>query len=264
MTDVERLYERATAELFELRPLWHVGHGQALFVGPLNRNAPHAHSASVFLIGLYGKFRLRIEGGEWMTCRAAAIPAGVAYEFDIGGEPLGVMYLEPNLAGVEALIPLVRNAHEVNGAVVGGSGEMSLIRELYEDISSRQWIVPALDDLLGFSTLRARKQIDARISCVVEGMCQSYNNPMPAAEIASSVGLSASRFQHLFTQEVGVPFRRYRTWHRLRAAIGEIVSGSNFTQAAMAAGFYDQAHFSHDFRRAFGAPASPSLTKVRR
>jgi AraC-like DNA-binding protein len=67
----------------------------------------------------------------------------------------------------------------------------------------------------------------------------------------------------VFAEHVGVPFRRYRAWHRLRAAIREIVEGSNFTTAAHAAGFADQAHFAHDFRRTFGAPASRSLGRVR-
>ncbi|WP_245425620.1 hypothetical protein [Phyllobacterium brassicacearum] len=35
---------------------------------------------------------------------------------------------------------------------------------------------------------------------------------------------------------MGVPFRRYRAWNRMRAAISEIVNGSNFTTAAHAAG----------------------------
>jgi AraC-like DNA-binding protein len=49
----------------------------------------------------------------------------------------------------------------------------------------------------------------------------------------------------------------------MRAAIREIVNGSSFTRAAHAAGFADQAHFAHDFRRTFGAPASRSLTNLR-
>jgi AraC-like DNA-binding protein len=61
-----------------------------------------------------------------------------------------------------------------------------------------------------------------------------------------------------------VPFRRFRVWLRLRRAIGEIIGGSTFTDAAYAAGFADQAHFSRAFRQAFGASASPSLRKVRR
>jgi AraC-like DNA-binding protein len=99
---------------------------------------------------------------------------------------------------------------------------------------------------------------------VVNLMYGRYGELTSVAELAASAGLSASRFQHLFTSEVGVPFRRYRAWHRMRAAIREIVSGSTFTRAAHAAGFSDQAHFAHDFRRTFGAPASRSLSRVRR
>jgi AraC-like DNA-binding protein len=82
---------------------------------------------------------------------------------------------------------------------------------------------------------------------------------LSAAAAASTVGLSPSRFQHLFTQEVGVPFRRYRGWQRLRAAIREAAHGTSLTAAAHAAGFADQAHFSRAFRLAFGAPPSRGL-----
>jgi AraC-like DNA-binding protein len=76
---------------------------------------------------------------------------------------------------------------------------------------------------------------------------------------AASAGLSASRFQHLFTREVGVPFRRYRGWQRLRGAIRAAASGLSLTDAAYAAGFADQAHFSRTFRATFGAPPSRGL-----
>src|SRR5690606_19857179 len=102
----------------QLKPLWHVGQGKALFAGPLNRNALHAHSVPVLLAGLYGPFALRVgAAGAWMRCRTAAIPAGVPYEFDMSGEPLGVLYLEPELAGVDALGALLRDAEEENGAL---------------------------------------------------------------------------------------------------------------------------------------------------
>lgn len=264
MANQKRLYERAATEACELKPLWHVDMGKALFAGPLNRNLLHAHSASVFLARLYGPFGLRIEGGDWLTCRTAVIPAGVAYEFDMGGDPLCVFYLEPNIVGADALAPLVHNTKEVNGALIGSAGEVSMMRELYEDQASRQWIGPALKDLVDFSKQRAPREIDPRVSRIVDDMYEHCNMLTPVTELAGSVKLSASRFQHLFTREVGVPFRRYRSWHRLRAAIREVVNGSNFTQAAHAAGFADQPHFARDFRRTFGAPASASLTRVRR
>jgi AraC-like DNA-binding protein len=151
----------------------------------------------------------------------------------------------------------------VDGALVGTTGEVKLLRDLYEDPAGTQWARPALTDLLGHARRRAVSEIDPRLARVVERLSARHDDLIPVAELAGSAGLSASRFQHLFTREVGVPFRRYRAWHRMRVAIREIVSGSNFTRAAHAAGFFDQAHFAHDFRRTFGAPATRSLSRVR-
>jgi AraC-like DNA-binding protein len=261
--DDHRLYERVTRDAGELDALWHVDEGRTFFAGPLDYNASHQHGAPVYLAGLYGSFGLRVEGGRWLSCRTAVIPAGVRHELDVGGNPLAVFYIEPDVAGVDALTPLVRNALEVDGALVGRTGEVSLLRTLYEDRTSTQWTGAALTDLLGFATRRAARQIDPRVSRVVAGLYARSGDLRPVAQVAGAVGLSASRFQHLFTQQVGVPFRRYRAWHRMRSAIREIVNGSTFTRAAHAVGFSDQAHFAHDFRRTFGAPASRSLSRVR-
>ncbi len=261
--DDKRLYERATTDCGELDALWHVDEGRTFFAGPLDYNASHQHGAPVYLAGLYGSFGLRMEGGAWLSCRTAVIPAGVRHELHLGGNPLAVFYVEPHLAGTDALTPLVRNSREVDGTLVGNTGEVSLLRTLYEDRAGTRWAGLALSDLLGFAKRRATRQIDPRVSRVVENLYARHQDLTLVAPLAGSAGLSASRFQHLFTQEVGVPFRRYRAWQRMRAAIREIVSGSNFTTAAHAAGFSDQAHFAHDFRRTFGAPASRSLSRVR-
>lgn len=259
----KRLYERAAAATGALDPLWHIDEARAVFAGPLTYNAAHQHSIPVYVAGLYAPFGLRISGENWLTCRAAVLPAGVSYELDVGGNPLAVFYLEPSIAGVDALTPLVRNTREVQGALIGTAGETSLLRDLYEDGSGTRWARSALDDLLGYSTQRAARTLDPRVSRVVRSMHRSHDELTPVAQVARSVGLSSSRFQHVFAQEVGVPYRRYRAWHRLRAAIREIVNGSSFTEAAHAAGFADQAHFAHNFRRTFGAPASRSLLRVR-
>ena len=253
MTGPSRLNERA-APSGARAALWHVDNGWALFAGPLHHNDSHAHSAAVHLAGLYGTFRLRIAGGGWLSCRSAVIRAGTPYEFDVGGDPLGVFYLEPNVAGADALAPLVTGAREYGGALVGGA-DASWLRAAYEQRSD---IGASVSDVLDFGKRKARNRIDVRIARAVSAMARST----VAASVtiaAHAAGLSASRFQHLFTREVGVPFRRYRVWHRLRAAIREASQGSNLTTAAHAAGFADQAHFTREFRRTFGAPPSRGL-----
>lgn len=247
-----------------LLPIWHLDAGRSLFIGPLGHNAPHAHSVPVYLAGVYGRFRLRLAGGAWLSCRTAALPAGLSYEFDMRGQPLAVLYLEPSEAGAGALTALVSRGREQDGALIGDAAAPSSIRELYEARDGARWAGPALDDLLAFAKPRQRRMLDPRIARAVTSLASNAEGAVQVADAARAAGLSPSRFQHLFAHEVGVPFRRFRIWQRLRGAIGEIVAGSRFTDAAHRAGFFDQAHFARAFRQAFGAPASPSLRKVRR
>ena len=257
------LYERAAGRAEAPRSLWYVGPGISAFAGPLQHNVGHQHSVPVLLAGLSDSFRLRICDEPWLRCRIAVVPAGVTYAFDMAGDPLAVVYLEPSVAGVAALTPLVRGGREVGGALVGTGRETYGLRALFEDQDSATWAGEALADLIRFSSPRARRDIDPRIARVVRQLQINDGAQVAVADAAASVELSASRFQHLFAADVGVPYRRYRAWQRMLAAIREIVAGANFTAAAHAAGFADQAHFAHDFRRMFGASASPSMVNVR-
>lgn len=262
------MYERAAKSDFDpsapLLPLWHLDSRHALFIGPLGHNAAHAHSVPVYLAGVYAPFRLRIGDGTWLACRTAVVPAGVAYEFDVAGQPLAVLYLEPSVAGVGSLAALLGPSREVAGALASDDEGVSLMHELYEARDGALWASAAVDDLLSFAKPRDQRALDPRIRRAVASLASDREEPAQVADAAREVGLSPSRFQHLFAEEIGVPFRRFRVWQRLRRAIGEIAAGSSFTEAAHAAGFFDQAHFARAFRQTFGAPASPSLRRVRR
>jgi AraC-like DNA-binding protein len=268
MVDATRLYEPAAGGADMPDALWHLDSVRTLFAGPLRYNASHQHGAPVFLAGLYEPFGLRVQDGEWLTCRTAVIPAGVRHELDVGGRPIAVLYIEPSYDGADALAPLVGTAREANGALVGSSGggssgEIRTLRALFEDRSALSWTGDALTDVLGFARKAARRALDPRVARAVAVMSRFREEPGTVTAAAAAAGLSVSRLRYVCKESVGVPLRRYRAWLRMRAAIGEIVVGRNFTEAAHAAGFYDQAHFGHDFRRTFGAPASVSLSRVR-
>jgi len=263
MSQSPRLYKRAvTAEQFDA--LWDIRDGRTFFSGPLYRCANHQHGAPVFLAGLYGKFRLRLSGGDWQWCRTAVIPAGVVHELDVGGEPITVLYIEPTVSGVDAFLPLINNSRAEHGALLGNGGEIAFMRDLYEDRYKVGWSADALQELLDHCAQRTPLSvIDPRVQGIVEKL-QAHDDCCPMTDLAALVGLSPSRFQHLFTRQVGVPFRRYRAWNRMREALTHIVCGDNFTTAAYAAGFSDSAHFCHDFRKTFGAPPSVSLRHLAR
>ncbi|MES1927331.1 helix-turn-helix domain-containing protein [Salinisphaera sp. T31B1] len=243
--------------------LWHLDIGRMLFVAPLWHNRVHQHGAPIFLAGIHDRFDLRVAGGGWQSCRTAVIPAGAAHELNVHGNPIAGLYIEPSIEGVQALFPLMHHPREVDGVLTSSAGEYAILRELWEGRIGMASVGLLLDDVLNFACPRACVRMDRRIAASVSTLSSGQGEPIALARLAADAGLSGSRFQHLFSRQVGVPFRRYRAWARMRIAIDKIVAGSSFTTAAYAAGFSDQSHFNHDFRRTFGAPPSVSLARLR-
>jgi AraC-like DNA-binding protein len=255
-----RLYERAVADTSAA--VLHAGESSSFWAGTAQRLDAHQGGAAVLLAGLYGKFRLRLQGQDWTLCRAAFIPAGVWHELDFFGEPFAAVYAEPSQGGHAALVPLLRCPMPLQSVLTGETDAIALLRDVYEDSRSETWVGQAIDDLLGF----ARRGVpaepwDGRLARVIDLIANEDANLWTAQKLAQSIGLSASRFQHVFTQQAGVPFRRYRAWSRLRRAWLGIAKGATITQAAHAAGFFDSAHLAREYRRTFGAVPSNGLRR---
>ena len=78
------------------------------------------------------------------------------------------------------------------------------------------------------------------------------------ADAAHAASISPSRLTHLFSAQVGIPFRRFVLWLRLARAAEQVWSGTPLTEAAIAAGFSDMAHLSRACRSTFGV--TPTTT----
>ncbi|WP_199610192.1 helix-turn-helix domain-containing protein [Flocculibacter collagenilyticus] len=104
---------------------------------------------------------------------------------------------------------------------------------------------------------RIQKLMQKLNLCLV-GECQKPAN-WRAANVASELCLSESRFLHLFRQQVGIAWRPYLRWRRLFCASNAIAHGASATEAAHSAGFSDGAHLSRTFRSMFGL----SITQIK-
>jgi transcriptional regulator GlxA family with amidase domain len=93
---------------------------------------------------------------------------------------------------------------------------------------------------------------DARVQAVIERVKADPGSPAPALRCASDICLSESRFLHLFSQEAGVPFRRFKTWKRARAFLSYVTQDMTLTDVALDAGYPDATHFSHSIRQVYG------------
>ena len=258
----EGLYERAEPE--RLAPLLHMDGGFSLWAGATGFLADHQGSAPVLLVALYGSFRLRLSG-QWMTCPAAVIPPGIGHELDFNGEPFVALYVESDHGGLDALRPLIRGGREAGGVLTGIATDTALLRSLYEDQRSESWVGTTLAEMLALSRRSVGTPlVDPRIRSVLAALRASPEKLTSVEQVASGVGMSSSRLQHVFTREVGVPFRRYRAWSRLRVAWRQIIEGAAITDAAHSAGFFDSAHLAHEYQRTFGTFASARRRRLAR
>jgi AraC-like DNA-binding protein len=102
--------------------------------------------------------------------------------------------------------------------------------------------------------------LDIRIKAVMHHIDATLSQGVvPLEESARIAGLSPDRFRHLFAEEMGLAYRRYVLWRRLRLAAAELLAGRGATTAAHAAGFADAAHFARTLKSTFGVTAGQSL-----
>lgn len=246
------------------RPLWHVGAGITLFAGRLDYHEPHSHAVPLLLAGLYEPFLIRIEGGDWHKSNSAVIPPAVAYELHGGGMPIAVCYLEPHYGDAAWLQGLIDKGDVVGSAVFGRFEGQPLLRHLFENPKANCMAGDIVEEIFSSKVNEDSKGIDPRV-CRVITLDKSWaDEPISLRSAAQIAGVSPSRFQHLFRQNLGISYSRYCGWQRLRLAIGEVTEGSNLTGAAHAAGYFDQSHFSRQFYKSFGAAPSKTLSNIRR
>jgi AraC family transcriptional regulator, arabinose operon regulatory protein len=97
--------------------------------------------------------------------------------------------------------------------------------------------------------------MDRRVQSVIDYMSEDLRRPLHPEEVAHSVGLSASRMQHLFKADTNMTAVQYLKLLRLQMARQLIESTFLSTKEIMQrVGIRDESHFVRDFRKTYGLP----------
>lgn len=225
--------------------------GLILYVGPGAAADEHAHNAVQLVWCLDGTFTVTIDGKR-REQSAVLIPAHATHELDASGRLIALLLVESHGARGVAL---AATAQAYAGREIGGELEGSAFpREDQQAHDVAAWCDTVLE-AIGVTARRGAISSVARR--VIEFIEQHLDGVPRVSDVAVKLGLSATRITHLFSSEVGMPFRRFVLWTRIKRAAAEHRSGGDLTTAAIAAGFSDAAHFSRTFRSMFGL--SPSL-----
>lgn len=105
---------------------------------------------------------------------------------------------------------------------------------------------------------------DARVALVIESIRRSCARPPSLADLSSLAGISVSRLQHLFKEEMRMSIREYVSEIRLTMAV-EMVAGTKerIRQICFSVGFADVSNFNHAFKRRFGVSPREYRTRTR-
>ncbi len=231
---------------------------RAFYVGPSLRLSPHRNAVAVLAIGVDRSFGVasdpEMPGSDYRNCRTALIRPNTLHHFDIKSGRMAFLYVDARSRDLEHLQALA--AERAPNAAFDLSIENDLI-----DLTARlsdgkiEWkeARPQLGDYLGAGM---SVRIDHRTERLVERVHAEPSSRTSLSRMARQLGLSESRLMHIFKRDIGIPFRRYRLWVSMGAALRMIREGASLTDAALGAGFSSSAHFSASFREMFGIEPS--------
>lgn len=249
-------------KLYPAHSQLYLGAGRALYCGPIQHLETHVYGADVLHVGIYRPFRIRLADGEWRSASCAIVPAGISHALDLAGGVHGKLFVERDGADRPGLCR--RFAHpEAEPRLFDDPEAIECFRRIHEEDPGRAAVDEHLSRLLACQE-RQPWTPDARIGRVVEWIGREPDRNFSQEELAARIGLSPSRFLHLFRQQTGLPYRRFRQWKRMMSAFALLHTTDNLTRAALDAGYADATHFSHSFRATFGVNPAPVFRKLGR
>jgi AraC family transcriptional regulator len=237
----------------------------ALYLGtPLQTTTHVAHAYKIY-IAIHGRFDLLLDRSRrWTSLHAVVIAPDRPHKIVGDTAIVALVYLVPETpAGhrisryysrLDAFVP---PQHFVADLIprLQKIWEQSCCHEEASQVSS-----DICSDVL--PTPRINVSFDRRVVSAIEYLEEQLGRRVTIAELASAVALSPSRFEHLFSEQVGIPVSRYLLWARLRKALGMIPLGKPLTEVAYRVGFADSAHLSRTFRRMLGIAPSTILKSI--
>jgi len=220
------------------------------YVGPGGCSARHSHHAVQLAVSFGAPFELTMDDRR-VVARAVLIPSGEPHAFRIDGERIFYALVEPHGASGAAL---AQCAQELRG--VDLAEQISVGTEPAGDQVSLEAYA---DELIGSLTPGSAccPALSPYVVAALEYLDGALQGRPRLEEAAHAAQISPSRLSHLFSEQVGIPFRRFVVWLRLRRAAEHAWSSETLTEAAVAAGFSDMAHVSRVCRSMFGV--SPSV-----
>ncbi|WP_395011385.1 helix-turn-helix transcriptional regulator [Undibacterium sp.] len=229
--------------------------GFAFFIGQSGDNQSHAHWVHQCIVRLDQPYTL-FSAGVSFQGDVIFVPAGVEHRL-IAPRHLS-LFFDPTTSLATALCEHLEDPRLVQALP---QKIADFFRNLFTPENSSQNLHQHCQDY--FKRHRMAAKPDPRLPIILQSIRQEISaDYAKRSELAQQIALSESRFSHWFREQTGMPLRSYRKWLRLIVALEAILDGCSTVDAAHAAGFSDQAHFSRTFLAMFGVTPHSLLSHL--
>lgn len=233
---------------------------RVIYAGLLGEPSPRTLGSLTLYVAPEAPFAIRTDGGEWQRAYFAVVPPNQQHEIRSEGRYIWLMLVEPESVNVaEALRTLPRL---VPSRTADYLRLQTAFQSWLEDVDAVGTSTRSIDEHFLGRALEAH-MLDPRLRRVVDSIRMHPYERFLAADSANDVGLSFSRFVHLFKEQIGMSFRAFCAWKRARALLPHVSTRGNLTDLALRIGYPDSTHFSHSIRRIYGLRPRDILTGSR-
>lgn len=241
--------------------------GYFLYLGRVADNTPHSHHAVQVIFNRRGQFRLGLDD-RVIECGGVVINSDVPHQL-LSSDPSQVHLLIDHETAM---------ARAIKQAQLGNAKIKILDNDLLASLQAcLDFPDPAPESCAGARAVFGKivaalagspeeqpLEIEPRIRKTLQLLQRDYlSQTLVTADLARDVCLSQGRLMHLFTEQIGIPVRRYVLWMRAMSAFQFALAGEPLTEAAHRAGFADSAHLSRTFRSLYGITLSSILKNSR-
>jgi AraC-like DNA-binding protein len=231
--------------------------GRLIYTGQVGLAHRHRHAAVQLVLATDEPVRLRDESGAEWQARAAVIPSGAEHEMAGGSAGLLAWLDADGLLGQALTARVRRTGLPVDSVAAWATAAQPLLDNGIPIDGTPSGVIDQVLSTLADAGTPDEVPLHPALGQAVAVLPTMLDHSVHLGQLAAAVGISASRLGHLFSDELGLPFRAYVRWARLQRAIDHARQGSTLTDAAHAAGFADSAHLTRVCHEMFGL--APSL-----
>lgn len=202
-----------------------IGDGYAVYRGPVAGGPIHRHGAFQIVVAGSGELAMVDLDGNRHQCVALVVSPMAPHRI-LAAPDLATYFIEPHCLFADRL----RQRYGVGIVAAPELGDLC-------------------EDDVAAACHRPSEELDPRL---VTALAMLAEGSIPMPELAAATGISAQRLRALARRELGMPLTRWRVWSRLGKAVAALQSGMPPAEAAITAGFSDQAHFTRQMREMMG------------